>query len=146
MGDTEHFLRWRGKEPNQILGSWKHLCILTLINYTWGFLKNKKTKWPGKAKEKEGQRAVGEGQWGRALGEASRGRALHTSQEDSADCHSCHWTIFPREHWVMQLPEVVRRGGKQRSEVRSQEKGTHLPTRLEKWGRGEKPETLPKST
>lgn len=141
LGDTEHFLRWRGKEPNQILGSWRHLCILTLINYTWGFLKNKKQGGQGRPRRKKAR-----GQWGRAPGEAGRDRALHTSQEDSADCHSCHWTIFPREHWVMQLPEVVRRGGKQRSEVRSREKGTHLPMRLEKWGRGEKPETLPKST
>lgn len=44
----------------------------------------------------------------------------------------------------MQLPEVVGRGGKQRSEVRSREKGTHLPRGLEKGGGGktEDPEHL----
>lgn len=75
-------------QTNEILRSWQHPGTLTLINYTWGFQQNKtktrKTRWAGKAKEKEGQRTVGEGQWGRAVGTELSTPARRTLQTVTA--------------------------------------------------------------
>lgn len=116
-------------QSNEILGSWHHL---NKVHLGIPPKQNRKQGGQGRPRRKRPEGSGG-GQWGKSSPHQPGGLT---------DCHSCHWKSLPREHWVMQLPQVMGRGGKQRSEVRSQEAGTHLPREQEKWGKGEKTETL----